>query len=72
MDAPIETDNKEEDERRKAKAAAEAIPDEQKIAAATAELAAARGSLPAGFKVVANEFEKESGPALRGGAGAAH
>ncbi|EOD41937.1 hypothetical protein EMIHUDRAFT_425780 [Emiliania huxleyi CCMP1516] len=51
MDASIETDNKEEDERRKAKAAAEAIPDEQKIAAATAELAAARGSLPAGFKV---------------------
>ena len=59
LDASIETDNKEEDAKRKAAAAAAAKPEEEQIREVVAELAAARATLPAGFALKPNEFEKD-------------
>lgn len=58
LDAGIETDNKEEDAKRKAAAAAAAKPDAEQILEVVAELTAARAALPATFALKPNEFEK--------------
>uniref|UniRef100_A0A7S3AS77 E1 ubiquitin-activating enzyme n=1 Tax=Haptolina ericina TaxID=156174 RepID=A0A7S3AS77_9EUKA len=58
-DTSIETDNKEEDARRKAAKAAEEVPDATKIEQTVLQLLVTAKSLPAGFKVAVNEFEKD-------------
>ena len=60
-DLTIETGVKEEDERRKALAEAQSSPEGQAAASAAAvdELTAAKASLPGGFVLKANEFEKD-------------
>ena len=58
LDASIETDNKEEDAKRKAAAAAAAKPEAEQIAEALKELMGAVDGLPAGFALKPNEFEK--------------
>jgi len=59
IDASIETDNKEEDAKRRAVAAAESEPDDQKIERVLIQLGQAKLTLPQGFTLKANEFEKD-------------
>ena len=60
-DASIETENKQEDEARRAAAgqAAAAMSDEDAIKQEVAALLGARSQLPGGFTVHTNEFEKD-------------
>jgi len=59
LDASIETDNKEEDAKRKAAAAAASKPEGEQIREVLGELEQARAALPPGFALHPNEFEKD-------------